>query len=763
MAAWQWSYGIQKIEFWNEPDLGGFPCINASTWLEHLTLRSMAIQDAYADFNSDLVSGARICPPNGVLLGTCSSATGIQPIVVSSAFADGYMTIQQSTLGTPPSVWANPSSTYSNPSNLLSCFGSDCTNLQSAYQTVCSANSNVGCYFGAQTVFNEHLLFPPYADQTNVTWYNSQAFSFHSYGKTGLALAQTSNVTFAPAIAVLHDAANVVAANAAGTGSQLNKAVMPLLITEHQAHTNAQWSTYMSNGDMGFEASRLASQIVNQAALGFESYIFKLTMSPASSSIGGVAKSGLHWADNSAAPYPVGDTSLMGEAAAQIVPYLLNTWRPSPAPTPLPLGTCSLPSLSGTNFLASGGYLSCLMVVDGSLRHIFVVNDVGGGSVTGPYATGASTDPTINVTGLPVTVTFNLAGLGLAANSPAVITEVSVGGATQYWGEVSLLTTVPSAGIIAHSLPPFGVMRLTVSTSAPLSSGSANSPAIGVAIASNSAVSLVAGANSNTNFVGVSGQELTVGTNSVGDNDLTQVALIHFDITGHSKAAANGNNILFEITLSSATSASQGSALSLIGLNPCAANSAPITFNNSTITWNGAPWAVRPLATSKQMATVADNFVVLGGLGSQGQVLNALAGHLSINTAASCSPSTGMNAANGACYPQRVDVTQYVAAAAAGGLKHVSFLIARRLLKNGICTSANCMGLSCVSGVCTPAQGNTAGPYPADDLDGGATVSFFGVNTAYPPTLRIIADSQYTGDITVASPWCAVPSPDRPP
>jgi hypothetical protein len=31
----------------NEPDLGGLGCINATTWLEHLTLRSQAVQNAY--------------------------------------------------------------------------------------------------------------------------------------------------------------------------------------------------------------------------------------------------------------------------------------------------------------------------------------------------------------------------------------------------------------------------------------------------------------------------------------------------------------------------------------------------------------------------------------------------------------------------------------------------------------------------------------------------------------------------------------------
>jgi hypothetical protein len=37
----------------------------------------------------------------------------------------------------------------------------------------------------------------------------------------------------------------------------------------------SQWNTLQSNGDMPFEASRLASQIISQAQLGYEAYIFK--------------------------------------------------------------------------------------------------------------------------------------------------------------------------------------------------------------------------------------------------------------------------------------------------------------------------------------------------------------------------------------------------------------------------------------------------------------------------------------------------------
>ncbi len=77
-------------------------------------------------------------------------------------------------------------------------------------------------------------------------------FSAINYGTGGTAV---------PA----HDAANAAAAGGA------NQAVMPVLVTEHQSHTNAVWSTLSSNCDSPFEASRLANQILSNAQFGFES------------------------------------------------------------------------------------------------------------------------------------------------------------------------------------------------------------------------------------------------------------------------------------------------------------------------------------------------------------------------------------------------------------------------------------------------------------------------------------------------------------
>ena len=76
-----------------------------------------------------------------------------------------------------------------------------------------------------------------------------QAFSVHSYGKTGLGLGQLGT-TFVPWIA--------------SNRSRLSgdPTVLPYAVTEHAPHTTALWNTVATTGDVCYEASRLGSQIL---------------------------------------------------------------------------------------------------------------------------------------------------------------------------------------------------------------------------------------------------------------------------------------------------------------------------------------------------------------------------------------------------------------------------------------------------------------------------------------------------------------------
>jgi hypothetical protein len=260
-------------------------CINATTWLEHLTLRSMAIQNAYTDMNMDVQNNLRPCPENAeglYILNNDGAPCPIQPFVLASAFANG----SPSNPATPTIpgciVGGNPAL------NMPDCYSPE------GVATVCSGTgSGYNCYFGAQSVINEHLLFPPLPNNTgglypswngvggqfDRLWYNSQGYSFHSYGKTGHQLQASVNTNLGQGInnppsgsPQLHDDAPEVLGALSGSN---NVGFLPVLTTEHQAHTNSQWNTLMSNGDSPFEASRLTNQIMSQAALGYESYIFK--------------------------------------------------------------------------------------------------------------------------------------------------------------------------------------------------------------------------------------------------------------------------------------------------------------------------------------------------------------------------------------------------------------------------------------------------------------------------------------------------------
>jgi len=151
LSGYAWTRGVTRIEYWNEPDLNA-NCINGSTWIEHVTLRSKAIHDAFADFNADVVAAIRTCPV-GL---TCP----IYPSVVASAFASGN-------------------------------FGS----------TAVAASIPVGGPFAYQTYSAQHLLFPPSDNVSNASWFNAQIMSWHSYGEMPNAPATRSLLS--PSVALL--------------------------------------------------------------------------------------------------------------------------------------------------------------------------------------------------------------------------------------------------------------------------------------------------------------------------------------------------------------------------------------------------------------------------------------------------------------------------------------------------------------------------------------------------------------------------------
>ena len=662
LAGWSWQRGITRAEYWNEPDLNA-PCINGITWMEHVTLRSLAIQTAYADFNADVTAGRRQYPP-GI-------TAPIMPQVMGSAFS---------------------SATFGTSAN--------------------AATIQPNGPFAYQTFAGQNTLFPPQANpvQTSNTWQNSQLLSWHSYGKTGHALLLATQAYVTSLAAFNNPSANV-----------------PVVTTEHQAHTNGQWNGYSSTVESPFEASRLGNQLISMASGGFDSYVFKFSVrmryvsrlefvlisairsafrQGTPSGNGGITKSGLHWGDNSVSPYPIGDASLSGETMAQMAPYLTGG---------KPLLTCAPPT-SYTNF---GGYLFCVTVQDNSTGtnryHMILNNDYNGLGSSG----GSASDPTSPApSGQAFALTVDFAGIaGVSASSYAIINEVS---SPSYFGEISDFISFQTRGSrqVTHTVPAFATIRITVPQNAQQQ----------VVLTSTGSATLAAGANAAKNYGGSS--YLTVATSTAASHESTSVAIVEFDLTGNTAASMASQMAILELTVASATANHEASVLSVVGINPCAG-----AWSESTITWSGAKWVLN--TPTGVIGAIVNNFVKLGPQPGAGPG-NAFVGHITVNAA-------------DAGVAKRVDVTPYVRSAAAGGMTKVAFLVARRFRTNGVCVGSSGCPNACVAGVCTSGPGNAAGPLPADDLDAGASVSFFSDDATAAqgqPTLRILADATITGDIT---------------
>ena len=341
LAVWAYKNGVRFLEDWNEPDLNpttSTSCVTVANWPEFVITMGTAVGNAFTDMNSDVAQGYRSCP----------SAFGSCPVTVQrvmSAFAADPWS------GTP--ALGNPS------------------------------------------LWNNNVTFPYYLGVQNASWDNFDAFSVHSYGKTGQQLYQY--------------------------GKELNSGVpssMPVHITEHQAHTNSAWNSIATTGDTYLEASRLASQIIWTTSIAVNTWIFKFSM--LTSTNGGVTKSGLHWGDITTSPYPIGDTTLSAEAARLVISSMA--------------GNLTLENVSRTSgyslpsyFSSFNAYVSFRVVNDGLRRRLVIVNDGNN-----------NTSPTIGSYSFQAVV--SVSGWGITAGTYITMQEASVNS----FGEVTYFQKVPA-------------------------------------------------------------------------------------------------------------------------------------------------------------------------------------------------------------------------------------------------------------------------------------------------------------------------------
>ena len=478
--------------------------MSPARWLEQYTLRSQAIQNAYADYNSDVAAGSLACPS--------AVRCPLSPIVTASAFASRTFD------GDPQ-------------------------------------------YFGGPTVAAEHLLFPPSAGVRNSSWLNLQAYSYHSYGKEGGTLAKDT--------AALSGLVN---------GAHDGPAPLPVLTTEHASKTASSWNLVDSTSDDGFEASRLASQLIWMASYGLETYTFKFSCTPSNN--GGIVKSGLHWGENSVAPFPVGDTTASGEAAGMVIRAMLGSDRAGGKP----LYTCSTSSGSA--------YRPCALVGDGGRFTLLLVND---GVATS--SSGSSKPQGLSV---QVNLSAVAAMLDLQDGSVAVVNELSSRG---FYGEVSALPSLTSSSgfAFAATLPTWGVLAVTLPVGRQVVT---TLPPIGDA-------SVFAGANAGATYGAAS--TLTVGTSVTSTHDGTSVALIQFNGAAIDKASLS--SALLELTV--ADTAGSDSLLTVVALNPS------FSWSEGTLSWSTAAFGLT--GVSGIVNRVYENFVRLDNG-------HAVAGHITVRT-----------------------------------------------------------------------------------------------------------------------------------
>ena len=135
LSVWSYKRNVSTFEFYNEPDLNAECNANSTTWLDQLTIRPLAIRNAFTDMNTDVVNDVYSCP---------STSCPMTPNIFASAFAS------------------------------------------SAYTTASGVYSEV-------SMQNRHLQFPAAAGVYNASVSNFDSFSFHAYGKTGQELMATAS------------------------------------------------------------------------------------------------------------------------------------------------------------------------------------------------------------------------------------------------------------------------------------------------------------------------------------------------------------------------------------------------------------------------------------------------------------------------------------------------------------------------------------------------------------------------------------------
>lgn len=327
---------------------------------------------------------------------------------------------------------------------------------------------NTKRYLGDVCVQNNNLKFT--TNKSDLNWSNMEVYSYHSYGKSGDDMLQDA----------LYLRKSI-------DSDSLYSNQFPLLISEFNTHTASDWDKLNTTGDDDFEASRLASQLINLISSRQVSslFVFKFSIMPSFSNTRAIAKNGLHYGDFEKAPYHLSDSLLVAESVR-----LLSSLKQT-----------LIYSLESND---TSKYRTYLSTKQNGYYYILAVNDKNS----------------------PVELVINTSSWNINA-SLVFIESVN----KHYWGEISHIIAYNK--LIAFSLDSFTSVKFTFETSRHNL----------VRINSNLVCYALAGANSEMSNCNTSEIKISTSPNLV--HDTTSVGLIKFDLSEklgeHFKAILNIN------------------------------------------------------------------------------------------------------------------------------------------------------------------------------------------------------------------------------
>lgn len=196
-------------------------------------------------------------------------------------------------------------------------------------------------------------------------------------------------------------------------------------LTEFMARTSGDYSQITANPDQAADATKFASQAINLATAGADlASIYAFKFSVTLSGGNGVAKNGIHWGDNVAAPFNIADTTLAAEAYRLVAEHLSGAKS-----TYVLTSTATWTGVTDTKAIA---------VRDGNAYYVYIVNKSGLSSA--------------------ILAQIKLAGLGIGAGVPVFVDSVNAAS----YGEVSEQLTTDATGSVSLVSVPLAADGLPV-------------------------------------------------------------------------------------------------------------------------------------------------------------------------------------------------------------------------------------------------------------------------------------------------------------